>query len=369
MARGGAERSRGRERVLLRLAIGLVLFVGLASIGAVVLIEMGERRLSNATRIGSADGIDALETVRLGGVDQTILLRGEDRDAPVLLVLHGGPGMAGIPVARRFDDRLTERFVVVHWDQRGAGLSCTPEVPDGSLELERYLADTVELVEHLRRRFGVEKVSLLGHSWGSILGTLVARSHPELVDTYVGMGQIVDMRRGESISLRYALDRARADGNARAVAELEALGDPPYPDVESMLRQRDWLVHYGGVFHRIDGMRSLVRAILSSPEYGLGDKLAFYGCVMRSVDAVWREIETLDFLRDVPRLDVPVVFLVGRHDYNTPFELVEEYHDRLEAPRKRLVWFADSGHWPHLEEPEAFQEAVIREVLGPPPGS
>lgn len=364
MARRSTSRVARPRRVLARLTIGLVVLVALGLAFGIALVEIGAHRLAAATRITSPDGIESLETVRLGGVEQTILVRGEDRHAPVLLLLHGGPGLAGIPVARLFDDRLTERFVVVHWDQRGAGLSCSPDVPDESLELARYVDDTAELLEILRRRFGVAKVSVLGHSWGSVLGTLVAQSHPELVDTYVGMGQIVDMRRGETLSLRYALARARADGNEEAIAQLEGLGQPPYPDVASMLLQREWLGHYGGVFHRIDGMRTLVRAVLTSPEYGLADKLAFYGCVMHSVDEVWPEIDTLDFLRDVPRLDVPVVFLVGRYDYNTPFELVAEYFERLEAPRKRLVWFEHSGHWPNLEEPEAFQEAVIREVLG-----
>ena len=125
------------------------------------------------------NGIESLENVEMGGVEQTIYLRGHDRNNPVMLFVHGGPGVPETAVARTFGLRLEEHFVVVHWDQRGAGNSCSPDVPDESLRLQQYLTDTAELVNLLRSRFGVEKIYLVGHSWGSILGVLIAELRNE----------------------------------------------------------------------------------------------------------------------------------------------------------------------------------------------
>ena len=70
--------------------------------------------------IRTPNGIASLEKVILGGARQWILIRGEDASNPVLLFLHGGPGTPIMPVAHHFGHRLEQRFVVVHWDQRGA---------------------------------------------------------------------------------------------------------------------------------------------------------------------------------------------------------------------------------------------------------
>jgi len=329
---------------------------------ALVYGRVSEWRLAAATRINTPNGIESLEAVELGGVEQTIYLRGRDRNNPVMLFLHGGPGVPELPLARDFGLRLEEHFVVVHWDQRGAGNSCTSDVPDESLNLEQYLADTVELVNLLRNRFDVEKIYLVGHSWGSILGVLVTERHPELFYAYVGMGQVVNMNRGENISYRFVLDRAKAEENEEALAELETI-HPPYATTQELLTQRAWLSHYHGDVYKGGGTSTLVRGVLLSPEYSIGKKLSFYGCAINSVDQAWGDIQDLDFIRDILRLDLPVYFFAGRHDYNTPFELVEEFSRTLEAPHNEIVWFEESAHSPNLEESDLYQEILIQKVL------
>jgi pimeloyl-ACP methyl ester carboxylesterase len=329
---------------------------------AIVYGRIAEWRLAAATRIETPNGIESLETVELGGVEQTIYLRGHDRNNPVMLFLHGGPGVPEMPLARDFGLQLEEHFVVVHWDQRGAGNSCISDVPDESLNLEQYLLDTVELVNLLRSRFGVEKLYLVGHSWGSILGVMIAERHPELFYAYVGMGQVVNMDRGEEISYRFVLDRAKAEGNEEALEELATI-HPPYATTQELLTQRAWLSHYHGDIYEGGGTSELVRGVLFSPEYPIGKKLSFYGCAINSVDQAWGDLQDFDFIRDVPRLDVPVYFFAGRHDYNTPFELVEEFSSTLEAPHNEIVWFENSAHSPNLEESDLYQDILINKVL------
>lgn len=346
---------------------GLIGLLGLTvalTIAALVVIRIAEMRIADSTRIDDPNGIESLETVELGGVGQSIYLRGRDRGNPVLLFLHGGPGVPEMPAARDFGLRLEEEFVVVHWDQRGAGKSCTPAVPDESIRLERILADTLELVDLLRARFGVDKIYLVGHSWGSALGILAVERHPERFHAYVGLGQVVDMRENEEISYRYVVDHAKAEGNEEALTELSRI-HPPYADREELMTQRAWLGHYRGDFHAGGGMERFARALISSPEYTLREKFSFYGCAMNSIDQAWDDLAGIDFIRDAPRIAVPVYFFAGRHDYNTPFELVERYFEILEAPHKEIVWFEESAHSPNLEEPERYQEALIQKVLEP----
>ena len=291
--------------------------------------------------IYGANAIASLQAVRIENVDQWLLMRGYDRSNPVLLYLHGGPGFAFIPFARKFSSRLEEHFVVVHWDQRGAGKSCSSEVSDESLQLEQYLADTLDLVQWLRSRFGVEKIYLLGHSWGNVLGVLTVQRHPDLFQAYIGLGQVVNQRRGEELSYRFAVDRAKAEGNDEALERLRTI-QPPYRSLKELILQRSWLGHYRGSLHGGGGVSRLLSAVLMSSEYSLMDKASYYGCFLNSTERAWFDLEGIDFIRSVRRLEVPVYFFTGRHDYNTPFELVVEWAEVLEAPH---VEVASKTNW------------------------
>jgi pimeloyl-ACP methyl ester carboxylesterase len=337
--------------------------VSLSALGMLLLLLLALALIPAQTpSLEGPNAIASLETVELGGVEQWLLIRGQDRANPVLLYLHGGPGSAMIPLARRFSNRLEERFVVVHWDQRGAGKSCGSDVPDESLTLEQFLSDTHELVDWLQGRFGAEKIYLLGHSWGSVLGTLTVQRHPELFHAYIGLGQVVNMKRNEEISYRFVVARAETEGNEEALRELGEIR-PPYRNQDELLTQRKWLSHYRGNFLPGGVIRKLAAAVLLTPEYTLREKLLYVGCLFNSVEHAWDDIEDIDFIETARQLDVPVYFFVGRHDYNTPFELVEEYVSVLDAPHKELVWFEESAHMACLEEPERFQDELINRVL------
>ncbi len=250
----------------------------------------------------------------------------------------------------------------MHWDQRGAGKSCSSDVPDESLRRDQYVADTLELVAWLRSRFGVEKIYLLGHSWGSFLGVMAVQRQPDLFHAYIGLGQVVDMRRGEEISYRWVVERAKAEGNDQALKQLREIR-PPYRSLDDLMLHRSWLGHYGGDYYGGGYVLELVRALLTSSEYTLMEALSYYGCLLNCLEHGWSDLEGIDFIRSVERLDVPVYFFTGRHDYNTPFELVEEWAQVLTAPHVEIVWFDDSAHWASIEEPERFQDELIDRVL------
>lgn len=307
--------------------------------------------------IGTPGGIASIEQVDLNGYPQWILLRGQDTSKPVLLFLHGGPGSAAMWHAHHTMKLLEEHFVCVSWDQRGAGKSFAPGPDPRTMTITQFVDDAIALIESLRARFRQEKVFLVGHSWGSVLSMKVAAARPDLLHALVGMGQVVDMQRGEEISYRFVLDRAREGGNVKAVRALEKIGPPPYADGDVFV-QRRWLSHYRGDLHELD-MLDFLSIGLDAPEYTLGDVVRFFRGAKRSNALVWSELMKVSFLREIPALAVPVSFFAGRHDRTAPPELVVELCEVLEAPAKEIVWFEDSAHMPNIEEPEKFQRELI----------
>ena len=340
------------------------ILAGLAVVLGVLLLAIGLWALLPATTepIPGADAIATLERVSLGGQEQTLLIRGHDRTKPVLLYVHGGPGFAQLPLAPLYGDALEEHFVVVHWDQRGAGASC-PGTDFAALSREQIVADTLELSEQLGRRFGGEdeRIFLLGHSWGSIVGALAVQQRTELFYAYVGLGQLVNGRRNEVLSLQFVREEAQRRGDAEAIAALSAI-ETPYANRDALGTQRQWLGTYRGSIYAVDRAREALPAVLFGREYTLGTRLRFFDCFQRTIEALWDGVDDFDVLTQIPRLDVPVFFFTGRHDWNTPYPLVEEWAAQLEAPHVEIVWFDEAGHVPPLEAPEAFQRALIEKL-------
>jgi pimeloyl-ACP methyl ester carboxylesterase len=317
--------------------------------------------------LAGPDPIAVLERIELGGVEQTVLIRGVDRRNPVLLYVHGGPGMGVLPLTRFWAEELEKHFVVVAWDQRGAGASCSSEVPEETMTLDQVVQDTLELAGILGKRFGPDdRIYLLGHSWGSVVGTLAAQRRPEAFHAYIGLGQAVHGQRNEEVSYQFTLNEAKRRNDAVALAELEAIA-PPYGRAEALETQRPWLVAFGGTFYNLDDARAWVWPALFGREYTLATRLGFASCMRNSMDAMWDEFLEIDFYQQVPRLDLPVYLLLGRRDYNTPFELAAAWAEQLVAPKVEVIWFEDVAHVAPLEAPDAFQRALIERVLAETP--
>jgi pimeloyl-ACP methyl ester carboxylesterase len=344
----------------MRWLVRLVKAVAFGSLGLLVLLALWALVPAGTAPIEGERAIAALERVTLGGAEQTILLRGQDRANPVLLFLHGGPGFGQLPVAARYSDQLERHFVVVHWDQRGAGASCAG-TDFAAVTREQIVADALELSERLARRFGAEKVFLLGHSWGSVVGALAVQQRPERFHAYVGLGQVVNGRRNEELSYRFVLEEAKRRGDAEALSELSRIR-PPYPTTDELGIQRRWLNVYRGSIHAMERAREVLPAALFGREYTPATRLRFFSCFQRSIERLWDGLDGFDTLAQIPRLEVPVYLFTGRHDWNTPYPLIEEWAARLEAPHVEIVWFEGAGHVPPIEAPEEFQRRLIEKL-------
>jgi pimeloyl-ACP methyl ester carboxylesterase len=349
------------------LVIGCLLFL------CIIVIGIGLFRPSYTPRITDAQGnvipgsIASLEKIRLGGVEQWILIRGNDTTNPILLFLHGGPGAPMMVMQRPYLGGLEKDFVVVQWDQRGAGKSYSAIVPNADMNIRQFISDTHELTEFLRRRFHQKKIYLIGHSWGTTLGVLAARKYPESYYAYIGIGQMVNSQ--ESYKLRYAwtLQQAQKAGNEKDVATLRTIGVPPYTgDYGTKSKAIGKLVtNYGGeVYGNPNGSRAIGgMPLMTSTEYTMMDSINFIRGAINSGRLLDKELMQVDLRRQVPALNVPAYFLEGRHDYVTPSALAEQYYEILEAPHKELIWFDNSAHMVPYEEFDKFRNVLVHHIL------
>src|SRR3546814_272251 len=215
--------------------------------------------VSDLQRIVAPTGIQETCKARIGGIDQWINVRGQDRDNPVILFIHGGPASPLMPTTWEFQRPLEEYFTVVNYDQRGAGKTFLANDPDAvadTLHIERYVDDAIEIAEHVRARLGKDKLIVMAHSWGTVVGMGAALERPDLFHAYVGIGQVINVRDNERISFEYGLAQAREHGNAEAIAELESIA--PYPGDQPITRERiiiarKWPQFYGGMTAYRDG--------------------------------------------------------------------------------------------------------------------
>lgn len=297
--------------------------------------------------------------LRLGGLDQWVLMRGKDIANPPLILLHGGPGLSEMGFFRYFNSPLEQTFTVVNWDQRGAGRSYDAKTPRASMTVEQLIADLDELVDAVRERLKKDKVAIFGHSWGSALGVLYAARFPEKVAAYIGSGQIGDWQAGEAASYSFVTAEALRRGNHKAVQALREIGPPPHT-ADRLWVQRRLLARFESGLP----LWKLLQVVVSVPESSLCALLDVYLGFRFSLDAMWAEVSALNLVQAAPALKVPVFFFLGRRDHWVPAEVSAVYFARLAAPTKKLLWFEASGHEPFIDEPDKFN-AAMNELVRP----
>ncbi len=324
--------------------------------------------IADLRKVVADEGIERLEKVRIGGIDQWVSIRGNDRRNPVLLMLHGGPGWVAMPTSWYFQRGWEEYFTVVQWDQRGAGKTYVANDPAQvapTMTRERMIADSEEMVAWLRKEFGKDKIFVMGQSWGSYLGLELAHRRPEWLHAYIGIGQLTNAPESERRGWAWTLQQAREDGNAEAVAELVALapyaqGSTPVP-LENLFKQRKWLNYYGGMVHNRRGGDAEAAAIKLSPEYTDKDVAGIWKGNDFSMQHLLGEVLTLD-MSEVHELKVPLFLFEGRHDHNVSSEVAAQWFETVKAPSKQLVWFEQSAHEVMIEEPGKTLLTLVQQV-------
>jgi pimeloyl-ACP methyl ester carboxylesterase len=323
--------------------------------------------IADLGRIVNPNGIQENYKVKIGGINQWIYARGQNKNNPVILFIHGGPASPMSPEMWMFQRPIEEYFTVVNYDQRAAGrtyLTVTPDSISNTIKIENYVNDAIEVAAYIRQRYHVKKVILIGHSWGTIIGMKAALQRPDLFYAYVGIGQVINTRDNERLSVEYAISQAQQSKNDTALAELKSI--TPYPGDKPITRERiiiarKWAQYYGGLSaFRHESMYYFNGALLS-PEYNSKDVEAID---QGNIFTLWRvlpEFLTVDF-KQIKTFPIPVYMFMGRHDYTTPSAPVDEWLRAVKAPAKKAIWFENSAHLIPFEEPGKML-ITLKEIL------
>jgi pimeloyl-ACP methyl ester carboxylesterase len=311
--------------------------------------------------IRSATGIDEASYVPIGGIEQWVTIRGQNRDNPVLLFLHGGPGDVTNPWTYALFAPWQEQFTVVQWDQRGAGRTLRKTGPSiaPTVTLDRIVQDGIELAEFLRKHLGKDRIIIIGHSFGSIVGVLMARARPDLFFAYVGTGQVADGPRNHYAAYAVLMRKARALGNRQALDELEHIGPPPYKSPQGYSVQRKWANAFEGADQFIYGTigwalvapGNSVDDINDSVE---GQQLSGERLVPQTASLTPKDLG-LEFA-------IPVFVIQGADDFTTPTELARRYLDSIKAPRKAFVAITGGGHFAVFMKSDQFLKELATRV-------
>lgn len=313
--------------------------------------------------------LDLKQKVVLGGLAQKIHIKSKDEKLPVLLFLHGGPGVTNRHSVMKTNDDLLDFFTIVAWDQRGTAGSykgCKKE----TLTVNQVVEDANELVNYLCEKFNKEKIFIIGGSWGSSLGVCLLHKYPKKIAAFIGFGQVVDGEKNELISWQFCKDEATKANDKKSLKKLDKVGPPVMGEYkggfDGMMTQRNIMMKYGG-YSKQKGKQSywssMVKPILLSGEYSISDIIGYIKGYKYVLTAMWPEIGAMDFNKTHTKFDAPIFIFDGRLDKNTPSELVEEWFNKIEAPVKELHWFEESGHNPLFDEPLKFKNLIKEKLL------
>lgn len=304
--------------------------------------------------------------VEINAAKQGMFLQSENTKNPVLLFLHGGPGSPEIAFTEKYPTGLEKLFTVCWWEQRGSAMSYNRKIAPQEMTIEQMISDTIAVTHYLCQRFGKEKIYVMGHSWGSLLGVLTVQQHPEFYHAYIGIGQVAQQDRSERLAYTYMLEEFCKANNKRMVSRLKKFpidnGDAiniKYMGVRSIGMNKLGV----GVMRSMTSMLDCVAIVLGYKGYTLGEKFKFPKGSSFSLKYLWDFVIQMDLMEQVPNLQIPVYILQGKHDYQVSYVVAKEFATALKAPIKGFYTFENSAHSPCFEEPEKMCNILRVDVL------
>ena len=328
--------------------LGFLLFSFLVLIGIWWFIPERTPRIKTK----NANSISSIDYIKIGGVEQCVLLRSKSKGNPIMLFLHGGPGMPMMYLAHEFQRPLEDDFLVVQWDRRGAGKTFSRNKPEAeSMNVRRIIDDAYILIDTLKSRYNKDKIILVGHSFGTYIGSIMASERPELFSVYISIGQVVDDRKARHLQEKFIKEKASNAGRNDIIQALEE---------SSNINLENWLFEYGGELKRSKSFLPLIWSGLQAPEYTLSEVInVAKGSSFSSTNMKYNVISG-SIHQEITEYQMPVYFFIGKSDYTTPHELVTDYYELLNSTEKEIIYFEDSAHFPFFEEPERFCYEINR---------
>jgi len=312
------------------------------------------------------------EDMTINGVSQRVTIRGKDKNNPVLLIVHGGPGAPILPVIYKITGvALEDIFTVCYWDQRGSGLAYNDSIPDSSITLSQIVDDGLELSNHLKKTFKKDKIYIEGLSWGTAVAAYMVQKKPELYHAYIGSGLMANLSLSEELSYEFAMSESQKHNDTISINQLKQIGKPPYVKnsknsvSEAFEIERTIVLKYAPF--KLDTDFDFIKNMFL--DNGLTFKEKFTDMI-NSPESYYPASKILEstainmnLMRDVPELKVPVYILQGDNDHFTETPIAKAYFDSIIAPSKKWFLFEDGTHGVQIENPEKYRSIYIDEVL------
>jgi pimeloyl-ACP methyl ester carboxylesterase len=339
----------------------------LIAVVAMIVLAIGYRAWRQhenavALAIHTPNGVEEASFLRIGGIDQWVQIRGENRDNPVILFVHGGPGSSETPLSALFHP-WEKYFTVVMWDQRCAGKTFARNGAESckSLSIAGAAHDGEELAAYLRRHLHNNKIILLGHSWGTMVGVRMVKDRPDLFAAYVGTGQAVSIAQKEPEIYARTLSRLRVAHDDAGIAALQAAGPPPYKSFHELMVERG-LSSKTDIPSERDMMSTLMPVGVFAPGWSLWDVYKYFQAASYAEDATFDADQSYDARTLGPKFAMPVFVVEGAEDNITPADLAKPWLDSLDAPHKEFIVIPGAGHSAVLTKPDEFLTILLTRV-------
>lgn len=356
------------------IVISLSIITGLIVLVFIYLLSISQGKLKpyldNKGKI-LANSLSEKTVVKIGNVKQGMFIKSKNTNNPILLYIHGGPAFPNYFLIDKFKPELEDNFTVCYWEQRGGGLSYTPEVSIESMNFMQLMYDAIEVTNYLRKRFNKEKIYILAHSGGSTIALMAVQKAPELFHAYIAIAQITNQTESEKIAYQYMLKHYLNAGNKKALIKLKKYNvldsdSNVIPFFKSVTR--DQYMHELGIgtMHNMNSVFwDIFVPVWKCNAYTLKEKINIWKSkfsFLPKTNLINEEFAT-DFALKITKIDIPIYFFSGKFDLTVNINLSKSYYKKLNAPLKGFYTFNKSAHSPIFEEPLLVKQIIEKDIL------
>ena len=299
------------------------------------------------------------EYVTINGVEHYLLHYKTEQEAPVFIFIHGGPGQSEAMMAYIVEEYASRNYNIVYYDQRGAGKTYLRD-KKARPDTEILKKDLLGIVLYIKKAYQKDKVGIIGHSWGSVLGSMFALDHSEHLSCYIGCGQVINLIENERVGYNKLKEAIEQSGNQGDKKKLEKIGEYPVVDTFDMnvMRKMGKVRNLQGKYHLAATFdKNMIKIFMNSPVMGIKDIFPFITSMIVNMQ-VMKELMSFDLKDKGAEYHVPVYYVLGENDQQTPVELSMTYFDEIIAPNKKLYLIKNAGHAAMIDNPDDYRKAV-----------